>query len=90
LRAGLFLGTFKKNRFEPNHAFALALKKENAKRIINLKSDEDGIISYLKGNTLNVKEDNGWCLVCVDGFSTGWGKISSNIMKNHFPKGLRW
>lgn len=90
IRAGLFLGTFKKNRFEPNHAFALALKKESAKKIINLKSDEDGIISYLKGNTLNVKEDNGWCLVCVDGFSTGWGKITSNIMKNHYPKGLRW
>lgn len=31
----------------------------------------------------------GWCLVCVDGFSLGWGKITGDVIKNHYPKGLR-
>jgi NOL1/NOP2/fmu family ribosome biogenesis protein len=33
--------------------------------------------------------DNGWCLVCVDGCSIGWGKLAGNQIKNHYPKGLR-
>lgn len=31
----------------------------------------------------------GWCLVCVDGYSLGWGKLAGSILKNHYPKGLR-
>lgn len=31
----------------------------------------------------------GWTLVCVDGFSAGWGKASGGIIKNHYPKALR-
>ncbi len=30
-----------------------------------------------------------WTLICVDGFSLGWGKNSSGAFKNHYPKGLR-
>lgn len=90
LRGGLHLGTFKKNRFEPNHALALVLKKDNAKRYVNFKGDSNEIISYLKGDTINVNIEDGWCLVLVDGYSIGWGKVSGGIMKNHYPKGLRW
>ncbi|MBQ5675240.1 MAG: Fmu (Sun) protein, partial [Lachnospiraceae bacterium] len=28
-------------------------------------------------------------LVCVDGYSAGWGKITNGTIKNHYPKGLR-
>jgi NOL1/NOP2/fmu family ribosome biogenesis protein len=31
----------------------------------------------------------GWCLVTVDGYSIGWGKGDANVLKNHYPKGLR-
>jgi NOL1/NOP2/fmu family ribosome biogenesis protein len=31
----------------------------------------------------------GWTLVCVDGFSAGWGKAAGCQLKNHYPKGLR-
>lgn len=31
----------------------------------------------------------GWCLVCVEGCSLGWGKLSDGVIKNHYPKGLR-
>ena len=31
----------------------------------------------------------GYHLITTDGYSLGWGKLSNNIMKNHYPKGLR-
>jgi len=90
LRGGLQLGTLKKDRFEPNHALALSLNQDQVKRYVNLSSSDEGIIKYLKGDILEVNEENGWCLVTVDGYSIGWGKVSSGKMKNHYPKGLRW
>lgn len=90
LRGGLQLGTLKKNRFEPSHALALALNQNQVKRCVNLSSSGEGIIKYLKGDILEVDMDDGWCLVTVDGYSIGWGKVSSGKMKNHYPKGLRW
>jgi NOL1/NOP2/sun family putative RNA methylase len=90
LRGGLQLGTLKKNRFEPNHALALALKENQVVRCVNLSSSDESMIKYLKGEVLEVNEDDGWCLVAVDGYSIGWGKVSSGKMKNHYPKGLRW
>lgn len=37
----------------------------------------------------NVSLPKGWCLVCVDGYSLGWGKAAGAVLKNHYPKGLR-
>ena len=90
LRSGLHIGTFKNNWFEPSHSLALALKKEDAKRTLNISSTDESIISYLSGNILNVNLENGWCLICIDGYSLGWGKVSNGKLKNHYPKGLRW
>lgn len=90
LRAGIHLGSFKKNRFEPNHALALALKYGEAVRNTDLSSNSDNVISYLKGDTLEVDTGDGWCIVNVDGYPLGWGKVSRGILKNHYPKGLRW
>lgn len=113
LRPGLHLGTVKKNRFEPSHALALFLKKEQAVQAVNLTGDGTAVRKYLEGQTLtigagcdvemahiitrggmaaeqeNVSLPKGWCLVCVDGYSLGWGKAAGAILKNHYPKGLR-
>jgi len=89
LRPGLYLGTIKKNRFEPSRGLALALKKESFQRILDLSSGSREILNYLKGETLNVTGDKGWTGVCVDGFSVGWGKQLGGILKNHYPKGWR-
>jgi NOL1/NOP2/sun family putative RNA methylase len=89
LRAGLHLGELKKNRFEPNHALALSLKKEQAKQRFNLSSKDDQWIHYLKGETITTGADRGWTLVTIDGFSLGWGKEAKGILKNFYPKGLR-
>lgn len=104
LRPGLHLGTMKKGRFEPSHALALVLGKEQVKQYLDLAPDGLEVRQFLTGQTLVpgenvvmkkggndeiVKEGKGWCLVCVEGFSLGWGKMAGNIIKNHYPKGLR-
>lgn len=91
LRPGLHLGTFKKNRFEPSHALALSLRKNEAKNTFDLSSKSSEIVSYLRGEVLQAKDlPKGWYLITVDGYSIGWGKLAGNVMKNHYPKGLRW
>ncbi|MCM1193147.1 MAG: RsmF rRNA methyltransferase first C-terminal domain-containing protein [Butyrivibrio sp.] len=89
LRAGLHLGELKKNRFEPSHALALTLAPEEAVHVLNLGSEESGVFAYLRGEAFPAAGDKGWYLICVDGFSLGWGKLSGGIMKNHYPRGLR-
>ena len=86
LRPGLELGEVKKDRFEPAHALALWLKK--VKNVVDLPGKSAQIKAYLHGETLP-GDKKGWCLVTVDGYSIGWGKGDGNVLKNHYPKGLR-
>ena len=86
LRPGLELGEVKKNRFEPAHALALWLKE--AKNVLDLPADSAQVKAYMHGETIPAS-CTGWCLVTVDGFSLGWGKGDGNVLKNHYPKGLR-
>ena len=39
VRPGLHMGTMKKNRFEPSHALALSMKKEEAVRRFPMKAE---------------------------------------------------
>ncbi|WAA11064.1 RsmF rRNA methyltransferase first C-terminal domain-containing protein [Fervidibacillus albus] len=91
LRAGVHLGELKKNRFEPNHALALTLKKEEVKNVFELTSEKTDWLRYVKGETFTTtNQKNGWTLITVDGFPLGWGKIAQSVLKNAYPKGLRW
>lgn len=89
LRPGLHLGTMKKNRFEPSHALALALKTEDVMFHYDLRSDSREAQGYLNGLTFPAEGEKGWYLITVDGYSMGWGKLAGGMMKNHYPKGLR-
>lgn len=91
LRAGLHIGTYKKNRLEPSHALALFLGKEQAKQTVCLDTgrDADIISAYYRGETITAAWKKGWSLVCIDGYSAGWGKAAGGVLKNHYPKGLR-
>ena len=104
-RPGLQIGTFKKDRFEPAHALALALKKEDVKLYVNLPLDDSRVNGYFRGESFfiqegelfasanetvdDILEKKGFCMVCVEGFPAGWGKLSNGQLKNHYPKGLR-
>ncbi|GAW92613.1 RsmB/NOP family class I SAM-dependent RNA methyltransferase [Calderihabitans maritimus] len=90
LRAGWYLGSFKKNRFEPGQGLALGLKKEQVQRTLDLRGDSEEVIHYLKKETLSFRGQPGWTLVCVDGFPLGWGKQTGKFLKNYYPTAWRW
>ncbi|WP_054948908.1 RsmB/NOP family class I SAM-dependent RNA methyltransferase [Numidum massiliense] len=91
VRPGLYLGEFKKNRFEPSHAWAMALKATDVQRTVALTEKErQHIDAYLRGETLSAEQSNkGWVLVTADHFPLGWGKQDGTQVKNHLPKHLR-
>lgn len=94
VRPGFQLGTIKKNRFEPSHALALALCRQEVNNTVSFAADAEEIQAYLRGESLplsGISGDirNGWCLVLADGYSIGWCKVNNGIIKNHYPKGLR-
>ena len=86
LRPGLELGTVKKDRFEPAHALALWLKTCKNTEIYGADSEE--MKAYIHGDVVPSGK-KGWCLVCADSYSIGWGKGDGRVLKNHYPKGLR-
>ena len=86
LRPGLELGTVKKGRFEPAHALALWLG--SCVRMQDLPPDSKEASAYLHGDVIPGTQ-KGWCLVTVGGYSIGWAKGDGNVLKNHYPKGLR-
>jgi NOL1/NOP2/sun family putative RNA methylase len=87
LRPGLWLGTVKKGRFEPSHALAMALTKDQAHEWVEL--DVNQTAAYLRGEPLQQSGTEGWVLPCIDGHPLGWGKCVKGVMKNFYPKGLR-
>ena len=94
-RAGLHIGEFKKQRFEPSHSLALALKLNDAKNVVKLTCDNPQTIGFFNGQSVVLSDEQtaeckkGWALVCVDGYTAGWGKVNGTQVKNHYPKGLR-
>ena len=95
LRTGLLLGELKKKRFEPSQAFAMSLKKEEYANILDLSVQDERVIKYLKGETLDVEDlvsrkEKGWYLVCVDGYPLGFGKLANQTLKNKYLPGWRW
>jgi len=92
LRHGLILGEMKKQRFEPSQALANALKSNEYDKIINFNLSDTNVIRYLKGESIEPggTYEDGWYLVCVEGFPLGWGKIIKNNFKNKYLPGWRW
>ncbi|MEI7027447.1 RsmB/NOP family class I SAM-dependent RNA methyltransferase [Paenibacillus sp. y28] len=91
LRPGLHLAAVKKQRIEPAHALAAALRAEQAAGSLDYEADAPEISAYLRGEALPAPGQlAGWCLVTAAGYPLGWAKVSGEQAKNHFPKGLRW
>lgn len=94
-RAGLHIGEFKKQRFEPSHSLALALKISEAKNVVKFTWDDPQTTGFFNGQSVMLSDEQtaeckkGWALVCVDGYPAGWGKVNGAQVKNHYPKGLR-
>ncbi len=98
LRPGLHLGTLKKGRLEPAHGLALYAKEGQGAEAVSLDPGGEAAARYLRGEALDRgecrllrtgEEKGGWTLVTVDGWTLGWAKRTGNVLKNHYPKGLR-
>ena len=94
LRSGLYIGEVKKKRFEPSQALAMILKMAEFKAVVNLAASDIRVIKYLKGETIDVSDskdlsEKGWQLICVDGYSLGFGKLQRGILKNKYYQGWR-
>ncbi len=92
LRAGLCVGTViilngGRGRFEPDHALAMATA--DGPGCFPLASYDEAV-AYLRGETLPAPDTRGWRVITYRGIPLGWGKASDGVMKNHYPKGLRW
>ncbi len=88
VRPGLPLGQVRGNHFVPAHALALAVKADAAANRHELNSEE--VERYLHGETIAAAGPTGWVLLSTEGFPIGWGKRSAGVIKNHYPRGLRW
>ena len=89
-RNGLHLGTFKKKRFEPSFALGLALKPSQVRHLVAIKQED--FTKYVAGETIQLDEalPNGWYQVLVQGNGLGFAKVTGNVLKNYYPKGLRF
>lgn len=85
-RSGVRLGEVKNGRFEPSHALAMCLKKDD---FASVELDEKTALNYLRGLTFDCPLSDGWRLVTYLNYPLGWCKVSKGVAKNHLPKGLR-
>lgn len=91
-RAGLHMGTFAKNRFEPSLALARALKPGEVRNVLHVSREQKNLaIQYFGGEQISGIDPalKGWTLVVYEGYALGFGKASGGVLKNHYPKGLR-
>lgn len=98
IQTGLIVGSAEK-RFEPSIQLALSICDKDKLPYVNLSSEEQDVIRYLKGETLQdvtvlnegmLKQTENYVLVCVDGFALGWGKYMQNgMLKNKYYAGWR-
>ncbi len=98
VRCGIHVGSFRKGRFEPAHALALALPC-----LMGLSADDFTVAAeishgdaerYIRGETLPASGGKkGWMpvILCENGgcYPLGWCKSDGRTLKNHYPKGLR-
>jgi 16S rRNA C967 or C1407 C5-methylase (RsmB/RsmF family)/NOL1/NOP2/fmu family ribosome biogenesis protein len=87
-QAGVHLGEIVKGRIDPDQAFATSKIARDAfiqKQALTLPQT----LAYLRGETLPIAEIRGFVLLTYRNQAIGFAKGDGNILKNHFPKGIR-
>ncbi len=90
LRAGVELGKTVGKRIEPSHNLFTAQNFENCRSIVSFNSDDKILHSFLKGEEIPVENKKGYTAVSVENAVLGFGKASNGVLKNKYPKGLRF
>lgn len=89
LRPGWWLGRLRKDRFEPDHALAMALTPSGARQVLDLPLGDPRVAAYLQGHPLEGPWTSGWVLVALEGFPLGWARAERGRLKNLYPRHLR-
>ena len=95
LRRGLLFGEQKKKRFEPSQALAMTLGPDTFDNCLDLSAEDIRVTKYLHGETIDISAEetggksNGYILICVEGYSLGFGKLSQGVIKNKYLPGWR-
>ena len=85
---GIFAGTLKGGRFVPEHAL-FNTPVFSARRKIDLDCDDELALKFFHGEEIPCEDIKGYTAVLINGIPAGFGKASSKVLKNHYPKGLR-
>ena len=85
LRPGLFCQIKSNDKTIPTHHLSRCV---NAEGSIELTKEE--LIKYLKGETINKKCPDGYHFVSFMGMNVGFVYSINGILKNFYPKGLRF
>ncbi len=83
-RLGMHLAEIKGKHMVPDHAAAYYACQAGVQHTELLP---DAALKYMAGEQVEGHE-NGWTVVSCKGMPLGWGKGSSGVVKNHYPKGL--
>ncbi len=94
LRTGLRLGSWKRERFTPSQALAMALGRCEYPDRVSFDWEDERVLRYLKGESVDaagaaVCGEEGWCLVCVDEYPLGWAVRRGTALKNKYDPGWR-
>lgn len=88
LRAGVRLGEFVKDRFEPSHSFAMCLNRGEIKNFVSV--DCRRALKYLSGETLSSGQRRRLVASSASTIIPSERvKFRGGTVKNHYPKGLR-
>lgn len=85
-RAGLHIGEFKKQRFEPSHSLALALKLNDAKNLVKLTCDNPQTIGFFNGQSVVLSDEQ--TAECKKGLGTCMcGRIHGRLGQGEWHTG---
>ena len=59
----------------------MGLRKEEVKHTAEFSLEDERVIRYLKGETVEAEGKDGWTLVCVDGFPLRLGKTAEGTLE---------
>ncbi|MCQ2413894.1 MAG: hypothetical protein MJ082_03740 [Clostridia bacterium] len=87
--AGVVLGELKGKTLVPHHQFVSAYGGDY-RNTLTLTDGDPRLTAYLRGEQIPAPEcASGFAAVRYRGLSLGGGKLSSGMLNNHYPKGLR-
>ncbi len=89
LRPGWWLGRARDERFEPDHALAMALDPRRVRQVLALSLGDPRVTAYLQGHPLEGPWEEGWTLIALEGFPLGWARAERGRLKNLYPRHLR-